>query len=252
MIYEKVYNSLIEKRKKNIPIGYKEKHHIVPRSFGGNNRKSNLVYLTAREHFIAHYLLMKMQVPNTPRYFSALKAFLMMNCSKNSPHQSRYMSSHSFCLLREKDSLHKSLSYVGEGNSQYGTVWICDPKTGTNKKIKKEEEIPEGFYPGKNLKIQYCECCFKKFTNSKLRSFCCVECSKQKAKDDKFVKYEMTKLLSVSKYGRADSSQSIITKEIVKEIRSGVYSHLGSTEIGKLFGVSRITIYHIQTFKTWI
>ena len=39
--------------------GYKERHYIIPKSFGGSNIKDNLVYLTAREHFIAHLLLPK-------------------------------------------------------------------------------------------------------------------------------------------------------------------------------------------------
>ena len=39
---------------------YKEKHHIIPQSLGGTNDKENLVYLTAREHFICHWLLVKM------------------------------------------------------------------------------------------------------------------------------------------------------------------------------------------------
>ena len=38
---------------------YYEKHHIKPRSLGGDNSKENLVLLTAREHFLAHYLLCK-------------------------------------------------------------------------------------------------------------------------------------------------------------------------------------------------
>ena len=37
--------------------GYTEKHHIVPRSMGGSDKKDNLVDLTAREHYIAHLLL---------------------------------------------------------------------------------------------------------------------------------------------------------------------------------------------------
>lgn len=37
--------------------GYSERHHILPRSFGGNNSKENLIRLTARQHFIAHKLL---------------------------------------------------------------------------------------------------------------------------------------------------------------------------------------------------
>lgn len=41
---------------------YVEKHHILPRSLGGDNSTSNLVCLTAREHFIAHLLLSKMYI----------------------------------------------------------------------------------------------------------------------------------------------------------------------------------------------
>jgi hypothetical protein len=39
---------------------YVEKHHIIPASLGGSNAKDNLVHLTAREHFICHWLLIKM------------------------------------------------------------------------------------------------------------------------------------------------------------------------------------------------
>jgi hypothetical protein len=38
---------------------YYEKHHILPQSLGGDNKKDNLVLLSAREHFICHYLLCK-------------------------------------------------------------------------------------------------------------------------------------------------------------------------------------------------
>ena len=39
--------------------GYFENHHIIPRSFGGSDDKDNLVLLTAKEHFICHFLLAK-------------------------------------------------------------------------------------------------------------------------------------------------------------------------------------------------
>ena len=57
MNYLKIYNNIIEKRKYEIPQGYSEKHHIIPRSLGGSGKKSNLIKLTAREHFICHLLL---------------------------------------------------------------------------------------------------------------------------------------------------------------------------------------------------
>lgn len=60
--YRRIYFDLIQKRIDN-PL-YKEKeycecHHIIPKSLGGSDEKSNLVNLTAREHFIAHRLLVK-------------------------------------------------------------------------------------------------------------------------------------------------------------------------------------------------
>jgi hypothetical protein len=60
--YSKWYNNLIHKAQLRSSIqGYKETHHIIPRSFGGDNIKSNVVQLTAREHYIAHALLWKMK-----------------------------------------------------------------------------------------------------------------------------------------------------------------------------------------------
>ena len=58
--YTKIYNNIIDKAKNRILFGYKERHHVLPQSMGGNNKKENLVYLTAREHFVCHWLLVKM------------------------------------------------------------------------------------------------------------------------------------------------------------------------------------------------
>lgn len=63
MNYRKQYEALIRtrlsrKRKRN---QYYEKHHIVPKCWGGSNNKKNLIHLTGREHYIAHRLLYKMR-----------------------------------------------------------------------------------------------------------------------------------------------------------------------------------------------
>lgn len=68
MNYLNLYYKIINKAKESNRSGYLELHHIVPRCiFGENllneelinnvNQESNLVYLTAREHFIVHWLL---------------------------------------------------------------------------------------------------------------------------------------------------------------------------------------------------
>jgi spermidine synthase len=62
MNYERIYYAIIEKaksEKRSKKTAYYESHHIVPASFGGSNRVENKVLLTPREHFICHYLLMK-------------------------------------------------------------------------------------------------------------------------------------------------------------------------------------------------
>jgi hypothetical protein len=62
--YLKWHNSIIKKSmnqnyKKTLGDGY-EKHHILPKSCGGDNTNQNIVLLKSREHFIVHLLLVKM------------------------------------------------------------------------------------------------------------------------------------------------------------------------------------------------
>ena len=65
MNYQKVYDNLIAKcQARQFVDGYKERHHIIPKSLGGSNDSSNLVDMTAREHFVAHFLLAKLHGGN--------------------------------------------------------------------------------------------------------------------------------------------------------------------------------------------
>lgn len=63
--YAKWYeNLIIFGQNRTLPKDvYFETHHIIPRSFGGKDNKENLVKLTAKEHYIAHALLWKMNFP---------------------------------------------------------------------------------------------------------------------------------------------------------------------------------------------
>lgn len=60
MNYQSHYDKLISKATSRTELlEYSEKHHIIPKSLGGSNAKSNIVVLTGREHFVAHMLLAK-------------------------------------------------------------------------------------------------------------------------------------------------------------------------------------------------
>jgi hypothetical protein len=74
MNYQKIYNQIIERAQTRQLKGYKEKHHIIPKCMGGGNDRSNLVELTAREHFLCHKLLCEIY-PTNPKLWYAL--FLM-------------------------------------------------------------------------------------------------------------------------------------------------------------------------------
>lgn len=72
MNYKKIYDQLINRAKTRVlPEGtYSEKHHIKPRCLGGNNSNFNLVALTAREHYVAHKLLVEIY-PDNRKLFHA-------------------------------------------------------------------------------------------------------------------------------------------------------------------------------------
>jgi len=58
MDYKKHYQSLIKKHgNKEKPEFYVERHHIIPKCIGGSDKENNLVYLTPKAYFTAHFLL---------------------------------------------------------------------------------------------------------------------------------------------------------------------------------------------------
>lgn len=63
---------------------YRERHHIIPRCMGGDNTSSNLVDLTAKEHYLVHRLLPKMtQGQNS---YKLMVAFWRMCSPKDGRH----------------------------------------------------------------------------------------------------------------------------------------------------------------------
>ena len=102
--YTRIYFQLLNKRKVEVPEGYSERHHIIPKSLGGPNTKDNMVRLTAREHFIAHVLLTKMFIGEAKRKMTF--ALHLMQRGKGHPKMDRYVpNSHIFALYRKNLSL---------------------------------------------------------------------------------------------------------------------------------------------------
>ena len=112
MNYQKIHDQIIERSRSRTLIGYKETHHVVPRCLGGTNDISNLVYLTAREHFIIHLLLCKIY-PKNRKLSNAV--WMMANVKRE--YQDRYIPS---SRLYEIARLEYSKNSSGDGNPMFG------------------------------------------------------------------------------------------------------------------------------------
>ena len=98
MNYQRIHDAIIDRARNRKLQGYYEQHHVIPRCLGGNNEKTNLVKLTAREHFIIHRLLCELHPTNDKLFF----AYRMMAVMKNSKDNDRtyYVSSREFERIR--------------------------------------------------------------------------------------------------------------------------------------------------------
>lgn len=91
------YRAIISKASQRQLNGYVEKHHILPRSLGGDNSIVNIVSLTAREHFVCHLLLPKI----TTGYHQELMKFALGKFIQSAPGQERAFTSWEYKKIRE-------------------------------------------------------------------------------------------------------------------------------------------------------
>lgn len=131
-INKRYYNRYVKfihwcNRGRTLPLYY-EKHHIVPRCIGGTDNDSNLINLSMREHFLAHWLLWKAY----PSNFSLKSAFLQMvnkNPKTDKPFQGRITS-------RVYETL-KADTYKQMSDRMSGKVYVKD--NGVLKHITTDE-----------------------------------------------------------------------------------------------------------------
>lgn len=163
MNYQRIYNQIIERAQSRGSVdGYCEKHHIVPKALGGLDISENLVELTAREHFVAHWLLAR--VHGGKMWY----AFQMM-CNMKNPYQEHRYTPSSRTFLEMKSNLtpskesneKRSKAMSGENHFMYGKKHSAatrrkmqGPKSETHKAALRGPRKPYG--PQTILKCPYC------------------------------------------------------------------------------------------------
>lgn len=108
--YSKAYLKIVHHRQNNLHSSdvYTEKHHIIPKSIGGQNRKQNLLIVSAREHFILHWLLTKMC--HGQQKYKMLEAFSIFQNNKN---RSLRLTSRKVQSIREANAIASSIRNMG-------------------------------------------------------------------------------------------------------------------------------------------
>lgn len=122
MNYKRIYNELIKRSIGRILEGYTENHHIIPKCFGGSNKIENIAVLTAREHFIAHMLLYRIQTEKRKMHQMLTAVVLMSTKACN--------NSKKYQILRETFGKKHSILISGKNHPRYGIKGVDNPTYG--------------------------------------------------------------------------------------------------------------------------
>jgi hypothetical protein len=153
--YLNIYNNIIERAKSRTLEGYKEKHHIVPKSIGGTDEPENLVELTSKEHYLCHRILTKITEGENKRKMIYAMKIMTTNC-----HGHRYVpAGRVFEYVREESR-----------KSQIGVPLSEDRKMKISKSLKgkKQSEETKRKRAEKRLGLKHSEETKKKMSQSAL------------------------------------------------------------------------------------
>lgn len=158
MNYLSIYNAIVANarlqdrkrvRRSHKKFVYYENHHIVPKCLGGSNDSDNLILLTAREHFVAHQLLVKIY-PHEYKLVFALR-LMCVNSNKNHIRNNREYEWIKKAISNAASVIQKgkpgkgykfpkghTLS-VGENNGMYGKTHTKETRNIQSKKAKERD-----------------------------------------------------------------------------------------------------------------
>lgn len=150
---------------------YYERHHIIPRSLGGDNSYDNIATLTAREHFIVHLLLPKFLESKDHQYRLSWALARFCNKSKHAITSRQYDTIRSTLSELQRDRKHRPESILkmrecklGNKNPSYGKpgtrLGTKSPSTSAMNVVRKSKTWIVETPAGERLTIQ------------RLRSFC--------------------------------------------------------------------------------
>lgn len=172
MDYKKIYDNLMQKGLDRTNLTeYFERHHIIPKCLDGCDNESNLVKLTYKEHYMAHYLLIKIYPENYKMYYAFLcmlrnssgkrkfTAGMYATIKRNYSDMRKWSPNQTGMTIKGKKSTAERMKGDGnpmrrfpEKNPFLGKSYVADRKWYNNGEvnmyIKNGDLIPDGYIPG--------------------------------------------------------------------------------------------------------
>jgi hypothetical protein len=208
---------------------------------GGQNQKSNLAWLTGREHFICHWLLMKMTAGED--HWKMLNAMRMMRAENKK--QTRYdtpITARVYEKLKKEYALLQSEKFRGENNPMYGRLVSEDVRKGRSDRASGDNNPAR--QPGIGAKIS------KQKTGVKREAFSDEWKAKMSASasGENNSRYgvkltdDVRKKISDKMTGRKQSAETIAKK--ADAVRGSKREKQACTCCGKLVAVNVIDRWH--------
>ena len=145
--YTTWYTAITERATTRTLVDYKERHHIVPKCLGGSDNKENLVDLTAREHFICHWLLTKMHTGES----KSKMVYALNGMKRNGKYTQRYetkITSRVYENLKKEFAIVHSATMKGRPAHNKGVPMAAEQKEKIKKtatgKVMSPESIAKG------------------------------------------------------------------------------------------------------------
>ena len=176
MNYQQVYNQLCERsRTRKWEKFTYEKHHIIPKSMGGTDAKSNIAILTPREHALAHLLLVRFLTgEHKAKMVNAIKSMLYYRNENRQPLTTRQYES----LRVAYQTLSKSPEYSAWRSELTRAQWTPERRAAVAEKARqqwatgpKRESFSSDEYRAKKseqMKQRWQDPDYKKFISEKV------------------------------------------------------------------------------------
>jgi hypothetical protein len=225
MNYKKIYDQIILRAKSEIRVKndktYYESHHITPKCLGGGNEPNNLVFLTAKEHYLCHKLLILIY-PDEDKLVYAL--WMMSNGSNSYRNNHLIVSGREYRYHRELYVKSHTQRMIGRVVSDETSKKISEAKKGfkyTDESKKRMSESQKGKVGEKNSFYgkKHTEESKKKMSEMAKNRIVSEETRKKMSKTQKGKKHT-----EESRKKMSENMKGIERKKVVCEICQGTFS----------------------------